>query len=70
MTATLFANAAEVLSAMAVVRKHLAEEWISEGCRLEQDFGCISCRALRLDQELALLQYELEVDLKSAEKST
>ncbi len=71
MTETpIFENAAEVLAAIGVVRKHLTEEWISGGCRTEQSFGCASCRALQLDQELELLQEDLELDLKLQEKST
>ncbi len=47
---------AEVLSAINVIKRHLDADWISEGCREVQSFGCASCRAIALRHELALLE--------------
>jgi hypothetical protein len=44
-----------VLAAIEVVKRHLDNDWISEGCFEHQSFGCASCRAVALRKELTLL---------------
>jgi hypothetical protein len=54
---------AEVLAAITVVKRHLDDAWISDGCREAPTFGCVSCRALALRHELTLLEdYLIEED--------
>lgn len=50
---------AEILKAIEVVKRYLDEEWITEGCLEHQAFGCASCRAIALRQELTLLADDL-----------
>lgn len=68
MTESDFDDASETLEAIAVVRKHLASGWISDGCREEQSFGCVSCRALRVDDDLRLLEEYLRDDIAASAK--
>lgn len=45
----------QLMRAIAVVRDHLQSELISDSCRDHAMFGCVSCQALALDRQLALL---------------
>jgi hypothetical protein len=54
------ADTLEAIEAIRRVRRHLAEKWISEGCRTVPSWGCVSCRAVSLDRELELLLSELQ----------
>lgn len=69
-TATTFQydDGPETLEAIRVVRKHLADNWISDGCRDHTDrmFGCVSCQAAVLDDALASLQNDIECCLPQA----
>ena len=51
-----------VIEAIATIRKHLADEWIVEGCRKERVWTCASCQAVELDRDLEALLYEIELD--------
>lgn len=63
-------NEAEVLAAIIIVKRHLDSDWISDGCREGQSFGCASCRALALRQELTLLEDYLIEDMASPSKAS
>jgi hypothetical protein len=41
-----------VREAIRIIKLHLDKEWISEGCKADHAFGCASCQALLLSQEL------------------
>ncbi|MCP5082233.1 MAG: hypothetical protein GY948_11105 [Alphaproteobacteria bacterium] len=41
-----------VIASIRVVQQHLRDEWISDGCREHQCFGCPSCNALDMERRL------------------
>lgn len=53
---------AEVQAAIDVIKAHLKEYWISEGCKNNAAFGCVSCQATRLSADLDELASFLEVE--------
>lgn len=54
-------KASKMLKAIAIVRKGLAEDWISDGCRSgPPTIGCVSCQMRILDQYMKALATEYE----------
>ena len=49
----------ETLAAIARVRRHLAEQWISDSCRDHQVMFCASCQMVDLDRRLEMLESEV-----------
>ena len=49
------ADTRKILEAVDVIKRHLEKDWISDGCKTEAAFGCISCQAVRLSQDLDAL---------------
>lgn len=52
----------QVIDAVEVIKDHLKSQWISEGCEKDQAFGCASCQAVRLSNELDSLANWLKED--------
>lgn len=42
----------ELHKAIEVVKAHLDQEWISQGCEENHAFGCASCQAVLLKKQL------------------
>jgi hypothetical protein len=52
----------DILLSIRRVQRHLREDYIQEECRSDPQFGCISCHAVKLYDELEGLAAEVEDD--------
>lgn len=57
----------EVKSAIEVIKQHLDDEWISDGCIEDAAFGCTSCQAVRLKADLDALGSWLEDEAEAVQ---
>ena len=49
----------QVMEAIRLLRDHLQEEWISDGCKSEPAMYCASCHAVELERKLLMFETEL-----------
>lgn len=62
MASQIYENHDEVLIAIRRVQKFLDTHFITEVCRGDKTFGCASCQAVGIHDDLEMLAQEIEDD--------
>ena len=62
MATQIYKDHDEVLASIRRVQAFLEVNFITEGCREDRMFGCASCQAVGIHENLEMLAHEVEDD--------